>query len=64
MNQRNDNRMGPVGQCVCPSCKHRAAHRQGQPCREQLCPECGKQMVREGGWHDRLIREHKEGREK
>jgi hypothetical protein len=64
MEQRNEEHMGPAGSCVCPSCDYRSAHRRGVPCREERCPKCGKQLVREGSWHDRLIREHKEGRRK
>ncbi len=37
---------GPGGQCVCPSCKAKIAHRLGIPCYQSKCPECGAAMVR------------------
>ncbi len=37
---------GPGGQCVCPSCGTKVAHRIGVPCYQARCPECGSSMVR------------------
>ncbi len=38
--------MGPGGDCVCPSCGHRAPHNVGTPCNQQKCPKCGAMMTR------------------
>jgi len=38
---------GPGGDCVCPSCGHRAKHQVGQPCYEVKCPKCGATMARD-----------------
>ncbi|HOW39210.1 MAG TPA: DUF134 domain-containing protein [Bacteroidales bacterium] len=32
--------------CLCTSCGHESPHQLGQPCREEICPECGSKMVR------------------
>jgi len=40
------NKAGPGGQCVCPSCGHRIAHKTGQPCNQMSCPKCGARMTR------------------
>ncbi len=37
---------GPGGQCICPSCGHKASHVQGQPCNQKACPKCGTTMNR------------------
>ncbi len=39
--------LGPGGNCVCPSCGHRAPHTPGTPCNQSTCPSCGARMVRE-----------------
>jgi hypothetical protein len=39
--------VGPGGNCICPSCGHRQAHRIGVPCLNEKCPKCGAQMIRE-----------------
>ncbi|MBE0648219.1 MAG: DUF134 domain-containing protein [Bacteroidales bacterium] len=41
--------------CICPKCDTRVSHRTGCPCRQQVCPACGKKMVREGSYHHQLI---------
>lgn len=38
---------GPGGFCVCPSCGKKVSHRQGVPCVEMRCPDCGTALVRE-----------------
>jgi hypothetical protein len=38
---------GPGGQCICPQCGHKVAHKVGQPCYEMKCPTCGTAMTRE-----------------
>jgi hypothetical protein len=37
---------GPGGECICPSCGHRAPHQVGQPCYDVECPKCGAPMTR------------------
>ncbi len=39
--------LGPGGNCVCPRCGATVPHRQGVPCTQQRCPECGAAMTRE-----------------
>ncbi len=39
--------LGPVGNCVCPSCGTKVAHQPGTPCTEVKCPKCGTPMMRE-----------------
>lgn len=38
---------GPSGNCVCPSCGHKAQHQAGVPCTDVKCPNCGSAMTRE-----------------
>ncbi len=33
-------------QCICPSCGHKIAHIAGQPCSQQICPNCKVRMTR------------------
>jgi len=42
------------GYCICVNCNTRINHAKGKPCRETQCPNCGKQMMREGGYHHQL----------
>jgi uncharacterized protein len=35
--------------CVCPDCGFELPHRQGEPCRETICPQCGAGLTRKGG---------------
>jgi len=37
---------GPGGECVCPKCGRKTAHKVGQPCNQQKCPDCGADMTR------------------
>ncbi|RLG56726.1 MAG: hypothetical protein DRN83_03380 [Hadesarchaea archaeon] len=37
---------GPGGNCVCPNCGAKVAHRIGVPCYTVSCPNCGTKMVR------------------
>lgn len=34
--------------CICPSCGFETPHRFGCPCKDEICPECGTNMVRKG----------------
>ncbi len=42
--------------CTCTHCGHEQQHKFGRPCREEICPECGKNMVRKGTPHSRKIK--------
>lgn len=44
---------GPSGYCLCPKCGYRTPHKQGIPCPEMKCPECGRPLVREELLRDR-----------
>ena len=43
------------GNCVCVHCNTTIPHAKGKPCRETECPNCGKRMMREGGYHHQLF---------
>jgi len=45
---RQNAGLGQGGTCVCTVCHAEVAHRQGTPCYEMKCPECGAPMSREG----------------
>lgn len=47
------------GYCICIHCGARIPHPRGKPCRNLHCPDCGKQMMREGGYHHQLYTEKK-----
>jgi len=47
--------MGAGGHCICPKCDETIAHRDGTPCRDERCPECGAKMLREGSHHHELF---------
>lgn len=38
---------GKGGFCICLKCDIRIPHQTGKPCRNELCPNCGKNMIRE-----------------
>jgi len=46
-NKGNRPGAGPTGDCICPSCGEKIAHKQGVPCYNETCPKCGAKMVRE-----------------
>jgi|GEM_PF-595887 len=60
MNNESGRGLGAGGFCVCPSCGEKIPHKSGMPCKNEVCPKCGKRMVREGGYHYRLIKEREE----
>jgi len=55
--------LGPVGFCVCPKCGYRKPHQPGVPCIEERCPNCDSALIREGSYHDKLIKDKKKGGE-
>ena len=48
--------MGAGGNCHCPKCDYRAPHKRGVPCQEERCPHCGAKLIREGSYHDDLLK--------
>jgi predicted DNA-binding protein (UPF0251 family)/DNA-directed RNA polymerase subunit RPC12/RpoP len=42
------------GFCICLDCNTKIPHRPGIPCRESLCPNCGKNMIRVNSYHQQL----------
>lgn len=60
MAQKQTERLGPVGFCICPKCGEKIAHRRDIPCQEERCPSCGAKMLREGSEHHRLFEEKQE----
>ena len=42
------------GNCICVHCNTIIPHAKGKPCRENVCPQCGKKMMREGSYHHQL----------
>jgi uncharacterized protein len=43
-----------TGFCICLNCNTRIPHKEGVPCRENGCPQCGKKMIRENSYHHQL----------
>ena len=54
--------MGSGGFCVCPKCGERMTHSRGEPCDQELCPQCGAKMMREGSHHHQLLMEKRAGK--
>jgi len=46
--RRDGSGKGLSNYCICPDCGEKTAHQRGNPCYEQKCPKCGKEMIREG----------------
>ena len=42
------------GFCICLHCNTKIPHQPGVPCRERVCPQCGKHMIRENSYHHQL----------
>ncbi len=43
--------LGPEGNCICVKCNITVPKQRGVPCRQMRCPQCGRPMLREGGYH-------------
>ena len=48
MKKARQHKMGAVGECICPKCEVRIAHRRGIPCQDERCPACDSKMLRVG----------------
>ena len=48
MAKPRQHKLGPAGECICPKCETRIAHRRGVRCHEEHCPGCGSRMLRVG----------------
>ena len=48
MTKTRQHKLGPKGECICPKCETRVAHRRGVRCQEEHCPSCGSRMLRVG----------------
>lgn len=51
MHSKQNEGMGSGGHCICLSCGSKIPHKDGVPCQNEHCPECGKPMFREGSYH-------------
>jgi predicted DNA-binding protein (UPF0251 family) len=45
--------VGP-GFCICLHCNTKIPHQPGVPCRESVCLQCGRKMIRENSYHHQL----------
>jgi divalent metal cation (Fe/Co/Zn/Cd) transporter len=45
-NKEDGEGKGPEGDCVCPDCDYKQAHKRGTPCSKIKCPECGSYLKR------------------
>lgn len=52
----NTNRMGSMGNCICPKCGSKTSHKKGVPCQEEKCPKCGAKLLREDSYHHELLK--------
>lgn len=50
------------GTCICVHCDTKIPHAKGKPCKENKCPQCGKRMLREGGYHHQLYIQKQENK--
>lgn len=42
------------GFCICLHCNTKIPHQPGVPCKESICQQCGKNMIRENSYHHQL----------
>lgn len=52
----NKNRMGSMGNCICPKCGYKTQHHRGVPCQEEECQKCGAKMLREDSYHHEFLK--------
>ncbi len=52
----NTNRMGSMGNCICPKCGFKTNHKRGVPCQDEKCPKCGAKLLREDSYHHELLK--------
>jgi len=60
MSSLERHEMGPEGYCYCTKCDYKTKHKRGVPCQDERCPKCGAKLIREGSFHDGLIKKKKE----
>ena len=48
--------IGAGGYCICPKYDQKIAHKSDIPCQEEQCPKCGQKMMREGSYHQLLLK--------
>ena len=53
--------LGAEGECICPRCEKRFAHRRGIPCQQERCPDCNAKLLRVGSAHYDLWVKKKHG---
>ncbi|MBT4968775.1 MAG: ferredoxin [Bacteroidetes bacterium] len=51
---------GNKGNCICIRCDKKYVHKKGIPCKQEVCPDCGKKMIRENSYHHQLYLKKKE----
>jgi uncharacterized protein len=54
MNSGHPQQEDGTGFCICLHCNTKSPHQPGVPCRERVCPQCGKKMIRENSYHHKL----------
>ena len=55
MERKYRHDMGEGGNCICPKCGERMAHKRNIPCQDEKCSKCGSKMLREGSYHHELL---------
>ena len=53
--------LGAAGECICPRCEKRFAHRRGVPCQDERCPDCDAKLLRVCSEHHALWLKKKQG---
>lgn len=51
------------GNCLCVKCDLVIPHQKEKPCVNELCPECGGKLIREGSYHHQLYLAKMKGNE-
>jgi predicted DNA-binding protein (UPF0251 family) len=61
LNKKNETVVTPdfKDYCICVHCNVRTPHVKGKPCNENVCPQCGKKIMREGSYHHQLYQQKK-----